>query len=144
MKVGARRLSIKTETGKGTKKDRITITKLCTTETGDWTSVALIQHALSHLDRYVDMLMLRAVWTSTTFHYQLLDIPLAILRQLASLTVVAVGRRTGRASMGAELTDVKGRVFRVHFDGADGKCQLHELRVDLCKMLLEWDQPKPG
>jgi hypothetical protein len=142
MQVGSRRLSIKTETGKGTKVGKITITKLCTTETGDWTSVALIQHALNHLDRYDDLLMLRAIWRAHAFHYQLLDIPLPLLRRLANLTVNVVGRRRGRSSMGAEVLDAEGRVFRLHFDGADGKCQIHELRVDLCNLLLEWDQPR--
>jgi hypothetical protein len=50
--VGGTKISLKTETGKVTKRDRISITKLCTTETGEWTSEALIQHTLRHLSRY--------------------------------------------------------------------------------------------
>src|SRR5438552_1380305 len=48
IRVGSTRLSLKTETGRGTRLDRISITKLCTTETGDWSSDALIKHALAH------------------------------------------------------------------------------------------------
>lgn len=35
IRVGQTRLSLKTETGRITRRDRISITKLCTTETGD-------------------------------------------------------------------------------------------------------------
>src|SRR5262245_16850144 len=42
--VGRTRLSLKTETGNVTRRNHISITELCTTETGDWTSEALIQH----------------------------------------------------------------------------------------------------
>jgi hypothetical protein len=141
MTVGDTRLSVKSETGKSTKANHIKITKLSTTETGEWTSVALIQHTLSHLDRYHFILMLRAIWRTHVFHYQLLDVPLRILRQLSTLTVIPVGKRRGRTSLGAPLMDEHGRAFRVHFDGADGKCQIHDLRVNLCQMLAEWDHP---
>src|SRR5262245_9614879 len=111
MTVGSVKMSIKSETGKGTKAGRITITKLCTTETGEWASLALIQHALKHLDRYHVLLMLRAIWRTHTFHYQLIDIPLPVLRRLAELTVVPVGKRKGRSSLGAPLLDGEDRVF---------------------------------
>src|SRR5947209_7291812 len=74
--VGETRLSLKTETGNITRRRLISITKLCTTETGDWTSEALIQHALSHLSRYEGILMLRAIWErENVIDYQLLEIP---------------------------------------------------------------------
>src|SRR5438105_3488711 len=47
--VGSTRLSLKTETGNITRRDLISITKLCTTETGNWDSHSLIQHVLAHL-----------------------------------------------------------------------------------------------
>jgi hypothetical protein len=37
--------------------------------------------------------------------------------------------------------DQNERVFRVHFDGADGKCQIHRLPVSRCQVWLEWEQP---
>ncbi len=67
IRVGDFRLSLKTETGRGTKRDSINITKLCTTETCAWTSAALIGHAMSHLSRYEGVLMLRCVWASVTW-----------------------------------------------------------------------------
>jgi hypothetical protein len=31
-------------------------------------------------------------------------------------------------------------LFHVHFDGADGKCQVRNLGVSRCLTLLEWKQ----
>src|SRR5712692_9831529 len=97
--VGTTRLSLKTETGNITRRDHISITKLCTTETGDWTSEALIQHALSHLSRYEGILMLRAIWErQNVIDYQLLEIPTVLLRKMEGCEAIPVGRRKGRKS----------------------------------------------
>lgn len=141
LKIGSLRLSLKTETGKITRKDSISITKLCTTETGTWDSPFLIAHALKHLDRYDHILMLRAIWGKTAIHYQLVDIPLSVLRLVSGFTVIPVGKRTGGQSLGVDILEDGKRVFHVHFDGADGKCQIRGLTIGRCKQLLEWDQP---
>jgi hypothetical protein len=39
------------------------------------------------------------------------------------------------------VTDQGEKVFRVHFDGADGKCQIHGLLINQCRLLREWQQP---
>jgi hypothetical protein len=135
------RISLKTETGIGTNPNLISITKLCTTETGPWDSENLIQHAMNHLSRYGHLLMLRATWRGNVIHYQLIEIPLDLLKLIASVIVLPVGKRAGRQSMAADVSEGGERVFRVHFDGADGKCQIHRLPVSRCRMLLEWDQP---
>ena len=143
LKVGTLRLSLKTETGRITRKDSISITKLCTTETGAWDSPSLIAHALKHLDRYDHILMLRAIWSKTAIAYQLVDIPLAVLRLISGFTVVPVGKRKGRQSLGVDILEDGKRVFHIHFDGADGKCQIRGLTIGRCKLLLEWDQSLP-
>jgi Type II site-specific deoxyribonuclease len=143
LKVGPLRLSLKTETGKITRKGAIAITKLCTTETGNWDSPSLIAHAIKHLDRYDHILMLRAIWRTTAIGYQLVDVPLSVLRLISGLTALPVGKRAGRHSLGADVFDGKEKVFRIHFDGADGKCQIRGLAVSRCSLLLEWEQPLP-
>ncbi len=45
-------MSLKTETGLGTKSDQITITKLCTTEREPWDAPTLVGRVLEHLSRY--------------------------------------------------------------------------------------------
>lgn len=143
LKVGTLRLSLKTETGKITRKDAISITKLCTTETGTWDSPSLIEHALKHLDRYDHMLMLRAIWRKSAIGYQLVDIPLDVLRLITGFTVRPVGKRKGRSSLGVDVLDADEKVFRIHFDGADGKCQIRGLTIGRCNLLLEWAQSLP-
>ena len=140
--VGDNKISLKTETGAGTNASFISITKLCTTETGGWDSNTLIQHTLNHLSRYDYMLMLRAIWHHDIIHYQIVEIYLTILKSIAQISVLPVGRRAGRQSMAADVDvyDQSQRMFRVHFDGADGKCQIHKLPISLCQLLLEWDQ----
>jgi len=119
--VGNTRLSLKTETGNITRRNFISITKLCTTETGEWTSEALIRRALSHLSRYEGILMLRAIWErENLIDYQLLEIPLDLLRRMQGCTALPVGRRAGRRSLGFDVTEGEDILFHIHFDGADG------------------------
>lgn len=139
--VGGTRLSIKSETGKATKAEKISITKLCTTETGEWNAVYLVSHAIAHLGRYDRILMLRAVWDEPGFLYQLLEVPLDVLRRMQEAQFETVGKRAGRRSLAADIMDGENKLFRVHFDGADGKCQVHGLLVDSCRMLRRWREP---
>jgi hypothetical protein len=140
IRVGDTRLSLKTETGHGTRRDRISITKLCTTETGEWQSKALIEHALSHLTRYEGILMLRAVWSKSHVDYQLLEIPIRLLMKIRAGEALPVGRRQGRQSLAFDVLQRGEILFHVHFDGADGKCQVRNLGIGRCKMLAEWQQ----
>lgn len=134
------RISIKTETGIGTKPDLINITKLCTTEREPWNSPTLIERAIEHLSRYDRILMLRAIRTVPgMIHYQLVDIPIPLLTQIGTIAVVPVGRRVARQSLGGDVYEGDKRLFHVHFDGTDGKCQIQRLLVSRCNMLLEWD-----
>ena len=138
--VGNQRVSIKTETGRGTKPDRIAITKLCTTEREPWDADTLIERTTDHLSRYDRMLMLRAIWIEQMIHYQLVDIPLALLSLIWRAELVPVGRRQGRVSLGGDVSIDDEVVFHVHFDGSDGKCQIRNLLVSRCGVLGEWDQ----
>jgi hypothetical protein len=134
------RISLKTETGIGTRRDSINITKLCTTEREPWDAPTLKGRALIHLSRYDIILMLRAVWEAEMMCYQLVDIPVDLLRLLANCDPMPVGRRPGRQSLGADVFREDHIAFRVHFDGSDGKCQIRNLRVQDCKLLLEWEK----
>jgi hypothetical protein len=140
IRVGQTRLSLKTETGRISRRDRISITKLCTTETGEWISNALIEHALAHLSRYEGILMLRAIWGETEIDYQVVDVPITLLQKIRACEALPVGQRKGRRSLGFDVSEGGEILFHVHFDGADGKCQVRNLRIDRCLMLLEWKQ----
>lgn len=134
------KISIKTETGAGTRADRITITKLCTTEKEPWTGDVLIDRVMGHLRRYDVILMLRAVWEHPLIHYQILEIPIVLLKFIKTAELHAIiGKRSGRQSLSADVYRKGEKVFRVHFDGSDGKCSVHGIRLQDCLLLSNWD-----
>ena len=118
------RISLKTQTGLGTSEQRICITKLCTTEKEPWEAGVLVPRVSQHLDRYDFILMLRAIWKPPLIHYQLVEIPVNLLRRMASARFEPVGRRIGRRSIGGDIVQEGEVLFHVHFDGSDGKCQI--------------------
>jgi hypothetical protein len=135
-----RRISLKTETGLGTKRSSINITKLCTTEREPWEAETLKVRAIEHLSRYDTVLMLRAIWEPQQMRYQLVDIPVDLLRLMAGSSPLPVGKRVTRRSLGADIVRDGEILFRVHFDGSDGKCQIRNLRMQDCTLLLEWEK----
>jgi hypothetical protein len=137
--VEGKRISLKTETGVGTKATRITLTKLCTTEKEPWDAPTLIARVLDHLSRYEFILMLRSIWDRPLIHYQLLEIPIDNLRLIEKADVQVAGRRKGRRSLGAKVAVDDEVLFSVFFDASDGKCAIRGLRVSDCVMLREWD-----
>ena len=133
------RISIKTETGAGTKNSRITITKLCTTEKEPWKPEVLIKRVMDHLSRYDVILMLRAVWEHPLIHYQVLEIPIGLLGLIETANLRGSGKRKGRQSLGTDVLRNGEKVFRVHFDGSDGKCSVRGIQIHDCRMLSSWD-----
>jgi len=133
------RISLKTETGLGTDSEYVHMTKLCTTEREPWEPRVLIARVMEHLSRYDIILTLRAIWETPLIHYQWLEIPVETLRRIEGAQLASVGRRTGRSSLAADVLRGEEKIFRVHFDGSDGKCQISRLRIRHCRMLLEWD-----
>lgn len=133
------KVSLKTETGLGTHPELVSITKLCTTERDPWEAKSLIERALAHLSKYDMILMLRAIWARPLIHYQLLEIPVDTLKTIGSAALQPVGRRATRRSLGADVGRRGRKLFHVHFDGSDGKCQIGRLHIRDCVMLLEWD-----
>lgn len=137
--VEGKRISLKTETGASTKANRITITKLCTTEKEPWDAPTLIARVLDHLSRYELVLMLRSIWERPLLHYQLIEIPIDTLRLIETANVEAKGTRKGRQSLGAKVSVNDQVLFSVFFDASDGKCAIRGLQVSDCVMLREWD-----
>ncbi|HEY6329094.1 MAG TPA: hypothetical protein VI756_07140, partial [Blastocatellia bacterium] len=130
-------ISLKTETGEGTKEDKITITKLCTTEKEPWDAPTLIGRVLAHLSRYELILMLRAIWRRPIIHYQVVEIPIDRLRLIETANVQVAGKRKGRQSLGARVLLNDQAIFTVFFDASDGKCAIRSLPVSDCVMPRE-------
>lgn len=137
--VGKTKLSLKTETGLSTKPNTIHISKLLTTEKYPWSAESLISRALQHLSRYDYILMLRTIWELPVIHYQLVNIPIDLLRLIKGADLSEIGKLTERQSLGTNIYKEGKKVFRVHFDGSDGKCTITGLLVSECDMLYAWD-----
>ena len=97
------------------------------------------ERTMAHLARYDLILMLRAIWKLPLLNYQLIDIPIALLKLIESANLVPVGRREGRQSLGADVEQAGETVFHVHFDRSDGKCQIRNLKLEFCEVLLNWE-----
>jgi len=100
-----------------------------------------VASAITHIERHDRMLMLRAIWKPDGFDYQLVEIPFDLLKQMRNAQFSELGNRTGRRSVGGDIMLGTERAFHVHFDGADGKCQIRELLIQHCQILREWNQP---
>jgi hypothetical protein len=134
--VDQHRISLKTETGTGTKADLITITKLCTTERRPWEARVLVRRVMEHLSRYDIILMLRSLWGKEQIRYQLVDIPVPMLREIEHGVFAPAGKGE---SLGADVTRAGERLFHVHFDASDRKCSIRGLAIRYCTILAEWD-----
>ncbi|MGH9327706.1 MAG: hypothetical protein ACRD2B_13635 [Terriglobia bacterium] len=134
--VDQHRISLKTETGLGTKPHLITITKLCTTERRPWEAQVLVRRVMEHLSRYDVILMLRSLWAEDQVRYQLVDIPVTTLRKIEHAVFEAAGRG---GSLGADVIESGERLFHVHFDASDRKCSIRGLGIKYCTVLVEWD-----
>ena len=99
----------------------------------------LIARVMQHLSRYDLILMLRAIWEKPVLHYQVVEIPIDILKLVEHADLQPVGKRKGRQSLGADVLRGEKVAFHVHFDGSDGKCQVRNLPLASCELLEAWD-----
>jgi hypothetical protein len=83
--------------------------------------------------------MLRAIWRIPVIHYQLVNIPVNLLRLIEGADLKPVGRLSGQQSLGADVYLSDRKVFHVHFDASDRKWQMRGLPVADCQLLLSWD-----
>ena len=113
--IGEDRFSLKTQTGFGTNLNFIEISKLLTTEKEPWTAESLIDRTLQHLKRYDYILMLRAIWQDPVIHYQLVDIPVSLLKLIKNVELSVVKKRRGRQSLGGRCVSRRTKVFSCSF-----------------------------
>ena len=86
--------------------------------------------------RYEIILMFRALWETGQIRYQLVDIPVYVLRQIDTVILEAAGKGQ---SLGADVMHEGERIFHIHFDASDRKCSIRNLGIQHCVILEEWD-----
>ncbi|MBI4020930.1 MAG: hypothetical protein HY369_01670 [Candidatus Aenigmarchaeota archaeon] len=98
---------------------------------------------MAHLSNYERMLMLRAFDEGgTAYRYELLEIPLAVLRLVGDLPNSAFSEKNRYGSSGAVVQDERGTAFRLLLDGSVEKVRVFNLRTDRCVLHAEWVIPR--
>ena len=97
----------------------------------------------AHLASYQRMLVLRAFNVlDGGYRYQLVEVPLPLLRLVSSLPDRAFPEKNKARSSGADVRDDRGVAFRVLLDGSVEKVRLFNIRIDRCVVHAEWQIPQ--
>jgi hypothetical protein len=143
--VDGSKFSLKTEAAQGISAEAITISKLMEARwirecrTGADFAREVSSHVGGHLEHYERMLTLRAFdLADGTVEYNLVEIPLAVLRQVKALRASDFSERTKNGGSSAKVT-VNGRpAFTLRLDGSVEKITVSGLRVDVCRRHGTW------
>jgi hypothetical protein len=145
--------SLKTEAAQNIHPDKITISKFqearwireCHTpaEFAEGTR----QHVGRHLNQYDRILILRVFELDEDplfgkqIRYDLVEIPLALLRKVLGLPDHAFDEETRAGSSGADVRENGRRLFRLTLDGSVEKVTIRSLLVDACFEHGSWTAP---
>jgi len=145
--------SLKTEAAKNIRPDKITISKF---QEARWIrechtpaefAKGTRQHVGRHLDQYERILMLRVFELGEDpkfgrrIRYDLVEIPLSVLRRVLDLPDEAFDEETNAGSSGANIKENGRRLFRLTLDGSVEKVTIRSLLVDACIEHGSWMVP---
>ena len=144
------RFSLKTQADKAVKPDRIWISKFMELGRGKWENerdlAGLRDSFLRHLEQYDRILSLRALRKAPQWHYELVEIPKAVLQLAASGQIVMQhdSRQTPKPGY-CDARDNSGTLlFRLYFDGGtERKLQVKDLVKSACVVHGEWEFTAP-
>ena len=145
--------SLKTEAAKSIHPAKITISKFqearwirdCQTP-ADFAE-GTRRHVGRHLDQYERILMLRVFRLSEEsmsgkrVRYDLIEIPLSVLRRVLHLPDEAFAEKSGSGSSSADVKDEGRRLFRLSLDGSVEKVTIRSLLVEACLKHGSWIVP---
>lgn len=147
--------SLKSQADAAIKSNTIWISKFMELGKGQWSDQpeqlkGLRKQFLDHLRNYERILSLRAFKRvekgKTCWHYELVEIPKALLLQAAGGKLEMMVQSTQTPKPGyCTVRDSAGQVkFRLYFDGGgERKLQIKDIRKPLCVVHAEWDFALP-
>jgi len=98
-----------------------------------------------HLGGYEKILVLRAFEPDPDHvKYELVEIPRDLLLRVRGLSAADFGARNKYGSSGADVTDKRGRAFRILLDGSVEKVRIFNLRTDRCVVHATWTIQRPA
>ncbi|CAN5386669.1 hypothetical protein BH11ARM2_BH11ARM2_31570 [soil metagenome] len=143
--------SLKTEACKSIRANSITISKF---SEGRWIQQASSLEELARetttriprqLKNYARIGVLRAhSLADLKVKYELVEIPVAVLRLVAGLTADDFSPRTPQGGSTARVLRKGLPVFTLRLDGSDGKVSLTNLDLALCRVHATWTVPVVG
>lgn len=136
IRVGNEKWSLKTETGKDTRSDRIHFTKFmeCAWQKdyscpSDYVEDA-VQRILRHLAHYERIFSLRYIRSSG--NYNIVEIPKSLIEVVQYVEEDQLSIRTKRGGITMFLESTRNKGVRFRFDGSDDKLVLTGIPVDRC------------
>lgn len=144
--VDEQKFSLKTQADKGIKPAEIWISKFMEMGKGNWGKIQahlgpLRDAFLEHLSRYDRILTLRAICKSPDWHYELVEIPKAVLERsrLGNLEMKRESKQSPKPGYCRVKDDAGESLFELYFDGGtERKLQIKALRKSACIVHAEW------
>jgi len=136
VRIGTEKWSLKTETGKDTRADRIHFTKFmeCAWQKDYKTPTDYVEDAvqriLSHLSNYDRILTLR--FLRETGVYEIVEVPKSLLHVVQYVEEDQLSVRTKRGGITMYLESTRNKGIRFRFDGSDDKLVLTGIPVARC------------
>jgi hypothetical protein len=154
IRINGTTFSLKTEAAQNIRSDKITISKF---QEARWIrdchspaefAEGTRRHVGRHLDQYERILMLRVFELGEDpmfgqhVRYDLVEVPLSVLRKVLELPDEAFDEETSAGSSGANIRAEDGRrLFRLTLDGSVEKVTIRSLLVDACTKHGSWIVP---
>lgn len=140
-------LSLKTQADKNIKEDSIWISKFMELGKGDWGDnptdlVGLLNQYLSHMESYGKIFTLRSLQKAPYWQYELVEIPLSILKLAKDGELKMKLDSTQFPKPGyCYVRDERGdTIFNLYFDGGgERKLQIKSLNKKYCKIHAGWN-----
>ena len=114
---------------------------------GDWGDcpddlVGLLIQYLEHIERYEKVFILRALQKAPHWKYELVEIPIPILKLAADgkLEMKLESKQFPKPGYCYVLDEQGNTVFNLYFDGGgERKLQIKNLNKGYCRVHAEWD-----
>lgn len=143
--ISGQNFSCKTEAALGISRVKLTISKLMEARwirpcmTGEDFQAGVRRHVLAHLGKYERMIILRAYRNLPSVDYDLLELPLDLLRRVGDLEASAYGPRGAKSGgCSTEITIDGQRAFTLVLDGSVEKVTIRDLLVRRCIIHASW------
>ncbi|MBF0507678.1 MAG: hypothetical protein HQK57_01975 [Deltaproteobacteria bacterium] len=140
-------MSLKTQADRGIRENKIWISKFMELGKGNWTDKPddlkrLRDMFLSHLNNYERILSLRAIRKAPNWKYELVEIPVELLRASAHGKLEMRLNSSQRPMPGyCYVKDVSGNdIYQLYFDGGtERKLQIKNLLKEYCIVHATWE-----